>query len=137
MRVERVLLLLEPSTAQRQAVDAEIGNQQNPKSGEYHRWLTPSQFADAYANSAADVAAIVSWLKAEGFDVAPVPAGRGWIEFSGTVAQLEQAFQTHVRSIGTRDGVRLALGGSIWAPSALAPLIHGLVSLDGVVAEPA
>jgi hypothetical protein len=136
-RVERVLLLLEPSAAQRQALDAELRNQQDPKSGEYHRWLTPSQFADGYANSAADVAAIVAWLKAEGFDVAALPAGRGWIEFSGTVAQLEQAFQTRVRSVGTRDGVRLALGGSITVPSALAPLIHGLVSLDGVVAEPA
>lgn len=136
-RVDRVLLLLEPSAAQRQALDAELRNLQDPKSGEYHRWLTPSQFADGYANSASDVAAVAAWLSGEGFNVAPLPAGRGWIELSGTVAQLEQAFQTHVRSVGTRDGMRLMLGGSISAPSALAPLIHGLVSLDGVVAEPA
>ena len=137
MRVDRALLLLESSAAQRQALDAELRSLQDPKSDEYHRWLTPSQFAERYANSSSDAAEIVSWLKDEGFEVAPPPAGRGWIEFSGTVAQLEQAFQTHVRLVGTRDGVRLILGGSISAPSALAPLIHGLVSLDGVVAEPA
>ena len=136
-RLDRMLLLLEPSAAQKDALDAELANQQNPKSAEFHRWLAPSQFAQEYGNSAGDLAAVVSWLESEGFAVAPLPAGRGWIEFSGTVAQLEQAFQTRVRSLATRNGVRLALAGSISVPAALRPLIHGLVSLDGVVAEPA
>jgi hypothetical protein len=136
-RVERVLLLLQSSAAQSQSLDAEIQNQQDHKSAEYHHWLTPAQFADAYANSSADVAAIVSWLQAGGFAVAPLPEGRGWIEFSGTVAQLEQAFHTRVHSLSTRSGVRLALADSISIPAALRPLIQGLVSLDGVVAEPA
>ncbi len=136
-RADRVVLLLEPSAAQQQALDAELKNQQDPKSSEYHRWVTSSQFADLYANSASDVDAVAAWLRESGFDVAPVPAGRGWLEFSGTVGELEQAFQTQVWLVGTKDGIRLALGGSISAPSALAPLIRGLVSLDGVVAEPA
>jgi hypothetical protein len=118
-RVERVLLLLQSSAAQSQALDAEIQNQQDPKSAEYHHWLTPAQFADAYANSSADVAAIVSWLQAGGFAVAPLPEGRGWIEFSGTVAQLEQAFHTRVHSLSARSGVRLALADSISIPAAL------------------
>ncbi len=136
-RLERVLLLLEPSPEQRQALDAELANQQDPRSPEYHHWLTPSQFADRYANSVSDVAAIVSWLESEGLAVAPLPAGRGWIEFSGTVAQLEQAFRTGVHSVTTRSGERPALAGPVSVPAALQPLIHGLVSLDGVVAEPA
>ena len=75
-RLDRMLLLLEPSPRQKQALDTELANQQNPKSAEYHHWLTPSQFADTYANSANDVAAVVSWLQSEGFVVAPLPAGR-------------------------------------------------------------
>ena len=136
-RLDRVLLLLEPSAAQKHALDAELANQQSPNSAEYHHWLTSSQFADTYANTASDVAAIVSWLQSEGFAVAPLPAGRQWIELSGTVAQLEQAFQTHVSSVAETGGVRLVLADSISVPAALAPLLHGLVSLDGVVAEPA
>ena len=132
-----MLLLLEPAAGQRQALDTELSSQQNPKSFEYHRWLTPSQFADRYANSASDVAAVVTWLESEGFEVAPLPGGRGWIEFSGTVAQLEPAFQTRVQSVTTGTGVRLALADSISVPAALRPVIHGLVSLDGVLAEPA
>lgn len=136
-RLDRVLLLLEPSAAQKQALDAELANQQDPKSSEFHHWLKASQWADAYANSAADIAAFVSWLQSQGFDVAPLPAGRGWIEFSGTVAQLEQAFETRVSAVAEPGGVRLVLADSISVPAAFAPLIHGFVSLDGVLAQPA
>lgn len=132
-----MLLLLESSAAQKQALDAELANQQNPPSAEYHHWLTPSQFADTYANTASDIAAIASWLESEGFEVAPLPAGRGWIEFSGTVAQLEQAFQTRVSSVAESGGVRLVLADSISVPAPFGALVHGIASLDGVVAEPA
>ena len=136
-RLERMLLLLEPSPAQQQALIAEIGNQQNPASPEYHHWLTPAAFADAYANSATDVAAVVAWLQSQGLQVAPLPASRGWIEFSGTVAQVEQAFLTQIDSVTTAGGPRLVLAGTVSVPAALAPLVHGLVSLDGAVSSPA
>ena len=87
--LQRMLLLLATSSAQQQALTDRLANQQNPASPEYHKWLTPATFADAYANSASDVAAVSSWLQSEGFTVAPLPGGRGWIEFSGTVAQVE------------------------------------------------
>ncbi|HEY3628923.1 MAG TPA: protease pro-enzyme activation domain-containing protein, partial [Terracidiphilus sp.] len=136
-RLDRMLLLLEPSSAQKQALDAELANQQNPASPHFHQWLTPSQFAETYTNSATDVAAVVLWLESEGFVVAPLPAGRSWIEFSGTVAQVERAFQTRVESLPLPSGVRPVLVAPVSVPAALRPVIHGLVSLDGTVAEPA
>jgi subtilase family serine protease len=132
-----MLLLLEPSAAQQRALDAELANQLDSKSAEYHHWLTAAAFADLYANSATDVGAVVAWLQSEGFEVAPVPNGRGWIEFSGSIAQVEQTFQTHVHLTATRAGTRLALVDAIAVPAALRPLIHGLVSLDAQVASPA
>lgn len=136
-KLERVLLLLEPTAAQKQALDAELANLQDPKSSQYHHWLAPAQFADAYANSAPDCASIVSWLQSEGFNVAALPSGRGWIEFSGTVAQLEHAFEARVVSLPAPGGARLALADSISIPAAFGPLIHGLVSLDGTLAQAA
>src|ERR1035441_2643721 len=65
-RLDRVILLLEPSPAQRQALDAELQNQQTPGSPEYHHWLAPLAFADRYANSASDLAAVVARLQAQG-----------------------------------------------------------------------
>jgi hypothetical protein len=133
-QLDRMLLLLAPSAAQQQALAAELANQQNPSSPAYHQWLTPAQFADAYANSAADVAAIAAWLQSQGFQVAPLPAGRGWIEFSGTVAQVEQAFQTRIDSVATPWGTRAVLVANISVPAAFQPLVSGLVSLDGALA---
>jgi hypothetical protein len=136
-RLERVMLLLEPSPAQRQALDAELQNQQTPGSPEYHHWLTPSAFADRYANSASDVAAVVAWLQAQGLQVAPLPMSRGWIEFSGTAAQIEPAFHTQIHSVVTPAGTRMVLAQSVAVPAALRPLIHGLASLDGAVSAAA
>jgi hypothetical protein len=133
MRLDRVLLLLESSPARQTALDAELANQQTQGSCGWHQWLTPAQFAGTYANSAADVNAVVSWLEQEGFAVAPLPAGRGWIEFSGTAAQVEAAFHSQVHLYATASGVRPVLAANISVQSALHSLIHGLVSLDGVV----
>ncbi len=136
-RLGRMLLLLQPSAAQQQALTQELAALQNPASPQYHHWLTPTAFADAYGNSAADVAAVAAWLSSQGLQVAPLPQGRGWIEFSGTVAQVEQAFQAQVHAYATVQGTRYALAGPISIPGALAPVVKGLVSLDGSLAQPA
>ena len=136
-QLDRMLLLLDSSADRKQALIAELENQQNPASAEYHRWLSPAAFAAAYGNSASDVAAVSAWLQSQGFKVAPLPAGRGWIEFSGTVSQVEQAFHTQVISVAASAGARSVLAGEISVPAALKPLIHGLVSLDGALSAPA
>lgn len=136
-QLTRILLLLEPSPAQQQALTTELAALQNSSSASYHQWLTPTAFASAYANSASDVSQVVTWLQSEGFQVAPLPAGRGWIEFSGTVAQVELAFQTQVDSVATLNGTRPVLTSGISVPTPFSPVISGLVSLDGALATPA
>jgi hypothetical protein len=136
-RLERMLLLLEPSAAQQQALTTELAALQNSSSPQYHHWLTPAAFAAAYGNSASDAAAVSAWLQSEGLQVAALPAGRGWIEFSGTVAQVEQAFGTHIETVATSDGSRFVLASGVSVPAAIKPLVHGLVSLDGAVSTPA
>jgi hypothetical protein len=133
----RMLLLLSPSPVQQQALTAELANQQNFSSPEYHHWLTSAAFAAAYSNSAEDIAAVAAWLASQGFQVAPLPAGRGWIEFSGTAAEVEQAFHTEVHLVAAAEGTRAVLASGISVPGALKPLVHGLVSLDGAFASPA
>jgi Pro-kumamolisin, activation domain len=137
LALSRMLLLLVPDPAQQQALTAELSSQQDLSSPQYHRWLTPRQFAQTYGNNSSDVAAVAAWLESEGFTLAPLPAGRGWIEFSGTVAQVEQAFATRVGLISSPQGARAVLIAGISIPAALAPVIAGLVSLDGVVSAPA
>jgi len=44
IRLERLLLLLEPSAAQQQALITELAHQQNSTSPDYHHWLTAAAF---------------------------------------------------------------------------------------------
>jgi len=133
-RLDRMLLLLAPPSARQQALTLKLASLQNPSSPDYHHWLTASAFADSYGNSAADVAQVTAWLRGAGFEVAPLPAGRGWIEFSGTVSQVELAFGAQIHSIASGSATRAVIAGSIRIPAGLRPRVTGLVSLDGSLA---
>lgn len=133
----RMLLLLAPAAAQQEALAAELASLQNPASPNYHQWFAPQSFARAYANSPADVAAVAAWLSSQGFTVAPLPAGLGWVEFSGTAGEVEQAFGAQVHLISVSGSSRALIASGIAVPAALAPVLAGLVSLDGAVSAPA
>ena len=136
-RLDRLILVLQPSAAQQSALDAVLQSQQTHGSCEFHHWLTAQQFADRFANSDADVTAVEDWLRSKGFNVVALPASRGWIEFSGTAGQVAEAFGAPVHAFSTASGTRFAVSGPISVPGALIPVIHGLSSLDGHLAMPA
>ena len=131
--VQRVLLLLQGSAAQRMALDALLDAQQTPGSAEFHQWLTPAEFAARFAPTPAQTAAVKSWLLAQGFTVEPMPASRLWIVFSGSRSQVEAAFQMRLIASGSdASGLPiLRFAGHPIIPSSLAAQVEGVVSLDG------
>ena len=132
-----MLLLLAPSAAQQKELDALLSAQQTPGNAGFHHWLTPAQFAGRFALSAADADGVVSWLRSQGFAVAALPAGRGWIEFSGTATQVERAFGAKLMAIGSSGEARYRLDGAVQLPAAISGRVTGLVSLDGAISAPA
>ena len=135
-RLGRMLFLLAPPAAQQQALTTELANLQNPASPPITNGFL-RQSSPPLRKLRSDVSAVQAWLESESFTVAPLPAGRGWIEFSGTVAQVERAFHTQIHTVTTAGEARSVLAGGISVPSALSPLVQGLVSLDGALATPA
>jgi subtilase family serine protease len=130
-RLERMLLLLQPSSTQQRELDALLSDQVTPGNIRFHTWLTPKQFADQFSNSPQDTETVAAWLRSRGMVVAPLPMSRAWIEFSGTVAQVEQAFQTKIQPVTTIEGTRYRLASAIQVPALIAPFVQGFVSLDG------
>ncbi len=129
-----MLLLLQPGKKQQSDLDALLSAQTTPGDPRFHQWVTTAQFASRYAISAADAATVVAFLRSEGFSVAPLPAARGWVEFSGTVDQVQHAFGAKVQPVVLAQPssfTRYELAGAINVPAAVAPSISGLVSLDG------
>src|SRR6185436_16830057 len=57
--------------------------QQDPRSPEFRRWLTPKEFGDRFGQSPELYAQAIEWLRGAGFDVKPQPS-RAFIVADGT-----------------------------------------------------
>ena len=117
------------TASQQRAIEALIAAQQDPHSPQYHQFLTPAQYGARFGASKATVAAVSSWLTANGFTVEALPANRSELRFSGSKAQVETAFHTQI-DLFEVDGVRhFANVSDPEVPAGLAPAImtiHGL-----------
>src|SRR5215467_5963425 len=59
----------------------------DPRSAQYGKYLTPAQFRQQFAPSQAQVGAVQSWLRSQGFSVNYTPANNHYVQAVGTVAQ--------------------------------------------------
>ena len=85
-----------------------IAAQQDPESPQYHRWLTPDEFAARFAPSPEEYyAVVVDWLQRERFVVRPKVIGAR-IDFSGTVKDVERSFAVHMNHYSHRGRTPLA-----------------------------
>ena len=89
MRLESMTLNIAPSVAEKAELDALVEAQQNPKSAQYHQWLTQEEFGARFGLTEADLSQVTGWLETQGFTVKSVAPSRNLITFSGTVAQAE------------------------------------------------
>ena len=85
IQLESVSLTFKRTAAQEAAVEKLLAEQQDPKSANYHKWLTPEQYADHFGLSTADLSKVVSWLQSEGFTVNRDARGRTQVWFTGSV----------------------------------------------------
>ena len=65
-----ITLVLRPTAEQQADLDQFLAAQQDPASPDYHRWLTPEQYADRFGASTDDIAKIVAWLEQHNLHVA-------------------------------------------------------------------
>ncbi len=99
-------------------------------SPDYHKWLTPQQFGALYGPSDADIQKLTGWLGGEGFTVNQVSSGRTYIDFTGSVAQVQSAFHTAIHLYQANGINFVANVSNPQIPSALAPVISGIAHLN-------
>src|SRR6185437_13463131 len=128
--MERMLLVLSRSAQQESALENLLEQQQSKTSADYHKWLTPDDFGAEFGPSDQDIQTVILWLKENGFQLGSVSRGRGTIEFSGTAGQVEAAFHTSIHSYVVNGEQRWANSVDPQIPSALAPVIAGVDSLN-------
>ncbi|MGB6484566.1 MAG: Ig-like domain repeat protein [Candidatus Acidiferrales bacterium] len=135
--MQRMLLVLGRSAAQEEAILALLEEQQEKSSPNFHKWLTPEEFGEQFGASEQDIQTVTSWLAGQGFQVAGVSKGRSVIEFSGTAAQVQQAFHTTVHSYMVNGEQHWANASDPEIPSALAPVVIGVDSLNNFLKKAA
>jgi len=136
LRFEGVSMVFKRTAAQEADIEKLLAEQQDPSSANYHKWLTPEQYADRFGLSTADVAAVTSWLQAQGFTVNRVARARTQIWFSGPIAGIETVFRTEMHRYSVNGESHFANGTELAVPSALANVVLGFGNLDDFRPKP-
>ena len=128
LRLDHLELQLRLPLEKQQELDQLTRDQQDPKSPNYHKWLTPAEFVQRFSLAPEDIDSITTWLKSAGFTVDAVNPQS--IVFSGTAGQVRNAFRTEIHNLDVRGEKHIANMADPQIPAALAPAIIGVVSLN-------
>ena len=134
--MNRMLLVLQRSPEQEAALKQLLDDQQDKASPNYHKWLTPDEFGLQFGPADQDIQTITAWLQLRGFQVAQVSKGRTVIEFSGTAAQVQEAFHTEIDKYVVNGEQHWANASDPQIPAALAPVVGGVYTLHNFLKEP-
>jgi hypothetical protein len=134
--MQHMILVLKRSAEQESDLHALLDAQQTKGSASYHQWLAPQEFGKEFGPADSDVAAVEAWLESHGLKVESVSNGRMVIEFSGNAGQVQDAFQTTIHSYLLGGEQHWANASDPSIPSALAPVVKGMLSLHNFPRRP-
>ncbi len=127
--MERMVLSLRLSAEKEAALKQLIAEQHDPLSINYHHWLTPEEYGERFGPAPEDTQAVTNWLTSQGFSIDEVAKGRTWVNFSGTVADVERAFRLHMRNYNIKGRLHHANAQNPSIPRGLIGLVAGVSTL--------
>ncbi len=127
--MDHLLLQLKRSTEREAALQSYIKELHDPTSPNFHKWLTPAQFAQSFGVAKADLDTVSGWLSAHGFTVNSTQASGLMIDFSGTAGLVRQTFHTEIHNLEVNGAAHIANMSDPQIPAALAPVVAGIVSM--------
>src|SRR5262245_28606845 len=127
--VDHMLLQLKRSPQQEKALQQFLDELHTAGSPNFHHWLSAQEFGEQFGVAKSDLDAITSWLESHGFRVNVVYPSGMLIDFSGTAAQVQHAFQTEIHHLVVKREKHVANVSDPQIPAALAPVVAGVVSL--------
>jgi hypothetical protein len=132
-----MILVLGATAEQEHQARTLVDSQQTKGSPNFHRWIAPEEFGRRFGPSDEEVQQVIDWLQRQGFSVSGIARSKRWIEFTGTSAQVESAFQTEMRHYRVDGDLHTANATDISIPVALSPVVRGVVSLHDFYSKPA
>jgi pseudomonalisin len=132
LAMDHMILSLRIQPEAKAALERLLRDQQDPASTDYHKWLTPEQFAARFAPSAESVAQVTGWLASQGFSVEEVGRTGLSVTFSGDAAAVEQAFRTPIMQYRVNGQLRYANAVDPSIPEGMTQVVGGVVSLNNI-----
>ncbi len=105
----------------------------DPQSPQYHQYLTPDQFNQLFAPTADQVQQVVSFLQSQGLTITNVAPNNLLIDATGSVAQVQQAFNIQIDNYQVGNHVFFANTTPPSVPSSISELITSIGGLDNSV----
>jgi subtilase family serine protease len=136
MRIEQAAIVFKLAPSQQAALEKLLAEQQEPDSPNYHKWLTPEQYAARFGMSSDDLAKVSSWLQSQGLTVKGYSRARTRVFFSGTAAQVENIFHTELHQYRVNREIRFANATEVSVPMALSSMVLGIRGLDNFRPQP-
>ncbi len=130
MPIEHMLLFLQRSPEQEQALDQYIDSLNDRKSPNFHKWLTAEQLGSQYGVADEDIQKLSNWLEAQGFVINRVYPNKLVLDISGTAGALAQGFHVQIGQLNVDGKTHFANLNDPQIPAALAPVIKGFASLN-------
>ncbi|MEP6812121.1 MAG: S53 family peptidase [Actinomycetota bacterium] len=112
------------------AADALAKAVSDPRSASYGQYVTPAEFRKQFAPSQAQVGAVQSWLRGQGFTVDYTPANNHYVAAEGTVGQAETAFSASFGVYSVNGSDVRSPSADVSVPSLLADVVTAVVGLD-------
>jgi subtilase family serine protease len=134
--VRRVTLYFQRTPGQQQEMERVLEELQDPKSPNYHKFLTSEQVASKFGLAGGDLNKVQDWLTSQGFTINDVAKSRGWITFSGSAGQIASAFQTELHQYAMNGAVHFSNADEPAIPAALAGVVRGIRGLNNFTPKP-
>jgi hypothetical protein len=92
----KMLMTISFQAQNQEGIQTLITDIYNPTSPNYHKWVTPEQFADRFGRTQEEFTQATNWLKGQGFTIEQAWPNRLSITFSGPVSLVEKVFNVQM-----------------------------------------
>jgi subtilase family serine protease len=134
--IQGASIVFNRSGAQQAGIEELLRQQQDPKSANYRKWLTPQQYADRFGMSQADIDKVTIWLQSHGLHVDSIAPSRNMIYFSGTAAQIKNTLHTDLHRFVENGEPHFANFTEAALPSAMSDSVLSVRNLNNFRPKP-
>jgi len=128
--LQGISMVLSRSAVQESDLQALIAAQQKPGSSQYHKWLSPEEFAARFGVADSDISVIKQWVEQQGLSFLGVSRSKNRISVSGATEQVKAAFGVDIRYYTVNGEKHYAPSSDISVPAALSSLVQNVSNLS-------